>query len=299
MPPPMNVLLAKGKLQLSGEMLSYSWLDHSLAGGTSWIANNELAMMCVFLMRDGRYESSVTNMPFGTTQNIEITFQSFVTTIQVGLHQKKLTSDKIEELQEFSKEHFKDLEKDGPGGAKHARRMMVNDGLSNFADTIPDLIQKKFGNSKNKIQAIYERQMNSLVKSVLVFHPGFLEKKVIVFPISFQNSHWGVTFVFNSGDIPHPFDQGKKGPLRTCFFYIAACILPVQEGFQTNTAFNRTPDEFFICSWVDGSQRQRLIGQSSILEIGNIKISTTISRCTALCIDVKSTDAPTRSWDPL
>jgi hypothetical protein len=72
----MNVLLAKGKLQLSGEMLSYSWLDHSLAAGTSWIANNELAMMCVFLMRDGRYESSVTNMPFGTTQNIEITFQS-------------------------------------------------------------------------------------------------------------------------------------------------------------------------------------------------------------------------------
>jgi hypothetical protein len=109
-----------------------------------------------------------------------------------------LTSDKIEELQEFSKEHFKDLEKDGPGGAQHARRMMVNDGLSNFADTIPDLIQKKFGNSKNKIQAIYERQMNSLVKSVLVFHPGFLEKKVNVFPISFQNSHWGGSHLFST-----------------------------------------------------------------------------------------------------
>jgi hypothetical protein len=52
---------------------------------------------------------------------------------------------------------------------------MVNDGLSNFADSIPDLIQKKFGDSINKIQAIYEKQMNSLVKSVLVFHPGFLE----------------------------------------------------------------------------------------------------------------------------
>jgi hypothetical protein len=38
----MNALLGKGKLQLSGEMLSYSPLDHSLAGGTSWMANNEL-----------------------------------------------------------------------------------------------------------------------------------------------------------------------------------------------------------------------------------------------------------------
>jgi hypothetical protein len=36
-PPPMNVLLGRGQLQLSGEMLS---LDHSLVGGTSWMANN-------------------------------------------------------------------------------------------------------------------------------------------------------------------------------------------------------------------------------------------------------------------
>ena len=85
-PPLMNVLLGKGKLQLSGEILSFSPLDHSPAGGTSWMANNELEMMCAFLMRDGRYKMSVTIMPFGTMQNIKIAFQSFVTTIQVGLH---------------------------------------------------------------------------------------------------------------------------------------------------------------------------------------------------------------------
>jgi hypothetical protein len=102
-----------------------------------------------------------------------------------------LTSEKIKELQELSKEHFKDLKKDNPGGAQQAHCIMVNDGLSNFADTIPDLIQKKFGNSENEIQAIYDRQMNSLVESVLVFQLGFLEKKVIVFPINFHNSHWG------------------------------------------------------------------------------------------------------------
>jgi hypothetical protein len=195
-PPPMNVLLVKGKLRLSGEMLSYSRLDHSRAGWTSWMANNELEMMCAFLMRDGRYKSSVTIMPFCTMQNIEIAFQSFVITIQVGLYRKKLKSDKMKELQDFSKEHFLDLEKDDPGGAQHGHRKMVNDGLNDFADTIPDLIQKKFGNSENEIQAIYERRKNSLVKSVLVFHPGFLEKKVIVFPINFRNSHLGCHICF-------------------------------------------------------------------------------------------------------
>ena len=68
-------------------------------------------------------------MPFGTIQNIQIAIQSFLTTTQVGLHQKKLTSDMIKELQEFSKEHFKDLEKDDPGGVQHAHCKMVNDGL--------------------------------------------------------------------------------------------------------------------------------------------------------------------------
>ena len=133
------------------------------------------------------WQVQVTIMPFGTMRNA---FQSFVS-IQVSLHQKKLTGDKMKGLQEFSKEHFKDIKKDDPGGAHQARCMMVNDGLSNFAGTIPDLVQKKFGNPKNEIQAIYERQMNSLVKRVLVSHPGFLEKKVILFPINFQNCQWG------------------------------------------------------------------------------------------------------------
>jgi hypothetical protein len=47
-PPPMNVLLVKGMLQLSGDLLSYSRLDHSRAGGTSWMANNELEMKRVY-----------------------------------------------------------------------------------------------------------------------------------------------------------------------------------------------------------------------------------------------------------
>jgi hypothetical protein len=135
---------------------------------------------------------SGTIMPFGTMQSIEIAFQSFVCTIQVGLYQKKLASDKMKELQKNSKEHFKYLEEDDPGGAQHARHKMANNGLSNFADTNTDMIQEKFGNSKKEIQAIYEKQMNNLVKCVLVFHPGFLEKKVIVFPNNFQSRHWGL-----------------------------------------------------------------------------------------------------------
>ena len=165
-----------------------------------------------------------------TNQTIGIAFKSFVITI----HWKKLTSEKIKELQELSKEHFKDLKKDDPGGAQQAHCKMVNDGLSNFADTIPDMIQKKFGNSKNEIQAIYDRQMNSLVESVLVFQLGFLEKKVIVFPINFQNIHWGGAHLFSTKvKFPVPSIKEWRDLWGLAFFDIAACILPVQEGFQT------------------------------------------------------------------
>ncbi len=92
---------------------------------------------------------------------------------------------------------------------------MVNDGLSNFANTIPDLIQKKFGNSKKKFRQSMRGKWIGLWR---FFNPNFLEKEIIVFLINFQNSHWAATFVFNSGDDPHPFGQGMKEPLRTYVF---------------------------------------------------------------------------------
>jgi hypothetical protein len=64
--------------------------------------------------------------------------------------------------------------------------------------------------------ATYEGQMNSIVKNLLFFNPGLLQKKILVFPCNIKNSHWGATFVFNPGDIEAAFDDASS--CRTCFF---------------------------------------------------------------------------------
>jgi hypothetical protein len=75
--------------------------------------------------------------------------------------------------------------------------------------------------------------MNHAVKNVLVFHPGLLQKRIVVFPTNLRNNHWGATFVFNAGDITAAIDDTSSGLCRTCFFASAVFILVAQQGYQT------------------------------------------------------------------
>jgi hypothetical protein len=58
--------------------------------------------------------------------------------------------------------------------------------------------------------------MNRVVKEVLLFYPGLLQKRLIVFLTNLRNNHWGATFVFNAGDIVAATDDVSC--LRTSFF---------------------------------------------------------------------------------
>jgi hypothetical protein len=72
--------------------------------------------------------------------------------------------------------------------------------------------------------------MNRVVKEVLLFYPGLLQKRLIVFPTNLRNNHWGATFVFNAGDIVAATDDVSC--LRTSFFAIAVFIPLAQQKFQ-------------------------------------------------------------------
>ena len=77
---------------------------------------------------------------------------------------------------------------------------------------------RKFGGSKDDLYSRYDDQMNQVVKNVLIFHPGLLQKRIIVFPTNLRNDHWGATFVFNAGDILAAIDDTSSGSCKTCFF---------------------------------------------------------------------------------
>jgi hypothetical protein len=59
--------------------------------------------------------------------------------------------------------------------------------------------------------------MNHVVKNVLFFHSGLLQKRIVVCPTNLQNNHWGATYIFNAGDITAAIDDASLGLCRTCF----------------------------------------------------------------------------------
>ena len=67
--------------------------------------------------------------------------------------------------------------------------------------------EEKYGCSKEEVFLKYDDQMNHVVKNVLLFYPGLLQKRLIVFPTNLRNNHWGATFVFNAGEIEAATDN--------------------------------------------------------------------------------------------
>jgi hypothetical protein len=96
-----------------------------------------------------------------------------------------------------------------------ARAQYVTDALDKNSAVVRDLVKEKFGGSKDDPYSRYNNQMNHVVKNVLFFHPGLLQKRIIVFPTNHRNNHWGATFAFNAGDITAAIDDTSSGLCRT------------------------------------------------------------------------------------
>lgn len=69
--------------------------------------------------------------------------------------------------------------------------------------------------------------MNRVVKKVVLFNPGLLQKRVIVFAHNPATDHRRVTFISNGGNIEAGIDD--EGSYRTCFFIVATRILMAVE----------------------------------------------------------------------
>jgi len=181
LPPPFGDLVLPDQLRGCGEVGSQERLDHSKSGGKTWMATRELQMMTSLLMRDGRYHTSVAILSFDDMQVIQGCF---------GRLQRHLSAKKYEN----------DLM--AANGADHAECLA--------------LVKKRYGSSKEELYQKYDDQMNRVVKEVLLFYPGLLQKRLIVFPTNLGDNHWAATFVFNAGDVVAATDDVSC--LRTCFF---------------------------------------------------------------------------------
>jgi len=146
---------------------------------------------------------------------------------------RDLNDAKEAELCAIAEDHFKDIK--NKSMREVAKAQYVTDALDKNSAIVCDLVlvKEKFGGSKDDLYSRYNDQMNHVVKNVLFFHPGLLQKRIIVFPSNLRNNHWGATFVFNAGDITAAIDDASSGSCRICFFATAVFILVARQGFQT------------------------------------------------------------------
>lgn len=216
LPPPFCVLVSPHKMRGSGEMGSDERLKHSKSGGKTWMATGELQMMTALLMMDGRYEASAAIISFTDMQLIQGCFELLQRHLSAKKYEKDLMGAKEEELREVAEELFKDI--DNEYAREVAKVDYVKKEEEKYTAECSALVKEKYGGSKEELYVKYDDQMNYVVKNVLFFYPGLLEKRVIVFPTNLRNDHWGATFVFNAGDIVANVDHASSGSCRTCFF---------------------------------------------------------------------------------
>ena len=70
-PGQSDVLLHPSKMPIKGEITSAGRLEHSQYGGRAWMKGSELEMMLSIILRDGRYDSSMSILSLLHMQKIK------------------------------------------------------------------------------------------------------------------------------------------------------------------------------------------------------------------------------------
>ncbi len=173
-------------------------------------------MMTALLMKDGRYEESVAILSFTDMQLIQGCFELLQKHLSAKKYKKDLNDAKEAELCTIAEDCFKEIKDKSMKEVSKAQ--YVTDALDKNSAVVCDLVKEKFGGSKDDFYSRYDNQMNHVVKNVLFFHPGLMQKRIIVFPTNLRNNHWGATFVFNADDITAGIDDTALDLCRACFF---------------------------------------------------------------------------------
>ena len=231
LPPPISPLLAPHQMRNNGDLYSVSRLDHSrvAGGGTTWMKSAVLDMIHALLMRDGRYDASATIISCTNMILIQNAFEALHMFMSAKKFEKQLEKKKEKALR-------KERENRRKARSQELKDAMAKDDMTKIAElmafvdvsidveleeykvkVLRPLSHKKFGGiSKDGLYDKYSDHMNHVLKHVLVLYPGILQKKLIVFPTNFGNSHWGATFVFNPGEIDKSVDDVSS--CRSCIF---------------------------------------------------------------------------------
>ena len=156
-------------------------------------------MILAMIVCDGRYNGHVTIVPFYNTQQIQLAFYYYKNCEQYDSVRKSVDAN--------CKTFVEGLRNEGKG----ADEIKVEEEKymgTNWRDCFRDWSKEEW------IQKYNGSIQREVIQQYLAKKPEILQRKIIVFPMNFGESHWVTTFVFNPGNVL----SRDQGSLRTCFF---------------------------------------------------------------------------------
>jgi hypothetical protein len=156
-------LLPPSKMKVTGDMMIDTRVKYTKGRGKTDLDTHVLDMMMAILLRDGRYDSTATVLPFCSILGIEFGFLA---------HQKyKLMQQTL-----IGKDHMTIEEQDS--AVKAATKLSI----------------AECGKQ-------YREHLNQVVKDVVAPNPTMLEKCLLIIPGNPTRNHWNATVIFNPGFI--------------------------------------------------------------------------------------------------
>ena len=188
--PSRQLLLGK-QMKISGSMSAERRLKH-MKDATTWWDQCELDLMYSFLMRDGRYDESITIIPITFTREIQYAQKDYEKYMNVAIEDHKLR-----ELNPLDTDEIID------------RKLKAT-----FYR--PELQNPKY-QDKTVLQIyeeIMQEKLNRVINRTYRSIPGIFQKKLIVYPEN-DDHHWMGTFVFNACNIDCKVTTNL---LQPCFY---------------------------------------------------------------------------------
>ena len=177
--PPVH-LLPRASMKIHGCLKTVQREEH-LKSSKTWFASSEMDLMLSILLRDGRYDSSVSVISLSTSCLISEAMKAHC------------EYDKI--MAFYKSELVKG---------------------SSTEDDINEECRKRFKETPETISKRYTNHINKVLRSATYKDSGIFYKRVIVLPNNERNQHWTATFVFNASSINNDTDPGG---LQPCFFH--------------------------------------------------------------------------------
>ena len=205
LPRPLGKQIPPTAFCLRGQMSSTSRLHHT---PESYMSTGEMEMMMALLMNDGRYDDSVSIVPFSFIEHISNAAAAYAEYEGACVKMEKVLSPRTGERRQSA-----------INIACRGKSPREVDALAKAYDAETKRLQEAANIDLHfdEIAKTSNSKITEIITKVLMPNPSMLDKKLLVMP-KCHAKHWSAVFIFNPSYIDLASTRKKQECLQPCFF---------------------------------------------------------------------------------